>query len=251
MNIIEMKNVSVSYGNVLALDNVSFSIKKGSFVGVIGPNGGGKTTLIKVLLGLIKPDKGEVYIHGDKPIGYVPQFNSFEKKFPITVCKVILMGSMSYRKTIFHKYTKQDKEKSLETMKFLGIENLHHRLINQLSGGQLQKVLIARALMTDPDILILDEPTASIDSQSRTDIHNLFNDLKGKKTIIMISHDIGSISSYIDSVACLNVELHYHEDGKLTEETITKVYGCPVDMISHGVPHRIFPEHFKGGHSHD
>ena len=251
MNIIEIKDVSVNYGSVTALDNVSISIKEGTFIGVIGPNGGGKTTLIKVLLGLIKPAEGEVHINSDKPIGYVPQFNNFEKKFPITVCKVILMGSMSDRKNIFHKYTKKDKEKSLKVMTLLGIEDLSERLIHQLSGGQMQKVLIARALMTDPDILILDEPTASIDSQSRTDIYNLFNDLKGKKTIILISHDIGSISSYVDSIACLNVQLYYHENGKLTEETTTKVYGCPVDIIAHGLPHRVLPEHTKGGHNHD
>ena len=251
MNIIEIKDVSVNYGSVKALDRVSISIKKGDFIGVIGPNGGGKTTLIKVLLGLIKPATGEVHIHSDKPIGYVPQFNNFEKKFPITVCKVILMGSMSDKKNIFHKYTKEDKEKSLKVMTLLGIENLSERLISQLSGGQMQKVLIARALMTDPDILILDEPTASIDSQSRTDIYNLFNDLKGKKTIILISHDIGSISSYIDSIACLNVQLYYHENGNLTEETISKAYGCPVDIIAHGIPHRVLPEHLKGGHNHD
>lgn len=251
MNIIEIKDVSVNYGSVTALDNISISIKKGTFIGVIGPNGGGKTTLIKVLLGLIKPTKGEFHINSDKPIGYVPQFNNFEKKFPITVCRVILMGSMSDNKNIFHKYKKEDKEKSLKVMTLLGIEDLSERLISQLSGGQMQKVLIARALMTDPDILILDEPTASIDSQSRTDIYNLFNDLKGKKTILLISHDIGNISSYIDSIACLNVQLYYHENGKLTEETITKAFGCPVDIIAHGVPHRILPEHLKGGHNHD
>ena len=251
MNIIEIKNVSVNYGNVKALDRVSISIKKGAFIGVIGPNGGGKTTLVKILLGLIKPMEGEVHINSDKPIGYVPQFNSFEKKFPITVFKVVLMGSMSDRKIIFHKYTKEDKEKSLEMLSLLGIAHLSERLISQLSGGQMQKVLIARALMTDPDILILDEPTASIDSQSRTDIYNLFNDLKSNKTIIIISHDIGSISSYIDSIACLNVELYYHEDGQLTEDSISKAYGCPIDIIAHGIPHRVLPEHLKGANKHD
>ena len=143
MNIVEVKDVSVKYGNVVALDKISISIKKGSFIGVIGPNGGGKTTLIKVLLGLIKPDAGKVLIHSDKPIGYVPQFNNFEKKFPITVCKVILMGSMSDKKKIFHKYKKEDKEKSFQLMTLLGIEHLSNRLISQLSGSQTQKVLIA------------------------------------------------------------------------------------------------------------
>ncbi|MBN2259426.1 MAG: metal ABC transporter ATP-binding protein [Clostridiales bacterium] len=251
MKIIEVKNVSVNYGNVKALDQISFSIDKGSFLGIIGPNGGGKTTLIKVLLGLIKPDKGEIIIHSDKPIGYVPQFNNFERRFPITVCKVILMGSMSHKKSIFHKYSAEDKEKSNDVMKLLGIEHLRNRLIKQLSGGQMQKVLIARALMTEPDLLILDEPTASIDSQSRTDIYNLLNTLKGDKTILIISHDIGTISSYIDSIACLNVKLYYHEDGQITQDTLSQAYGCPVDLVAHGIPHRVLPEHLNGGHHHD
>lgn len=251
MKIIEVKNVTMKYGNVLALDQVSFSVEKGVFLGIIGPNGGGKTTLIKALLGLIKPTSGEILINSKKPIGYVPQFNNFEKKFPITVHMVILMGSMSSRKSIFHKYSIKDKEKAYEYMELLGIANLKERLISQLSGGQMQKVLMARALMTNPDILILDEPTASIDSQSRTDIYNLLNTLKGDKTIIIISHDTGSISTYIDSIACVNVQLDYHEDGQITEESINKIYGCPVDLIAHGIPHRVLPPHLHGGEHHD
>lgn len=251
MKIIEVQEASVRYGDVLALDHVSFSVEKGTFVGVIGPNGGGKTTLIKVLLGLISPDSGQVRIHSDRPIGYVPQFNNFERKFPITVCKVILMGGMSSQKRIFHRYTAEDKRKVESLMEQLGIRDLKDRPISQLSGGQMQKVLIARALMTDPDILILDEPTASVDSASRTEIYQLLNALKGDKTILIISHDTGSISSYIDAIACLNVRLDYHESGQLTAESLANIYGCPVDLVAHGVPHRVLPEHLEGGHHHD
>ncbi len=161
------------------------------------------------------------------------------------------MGGLSNSKRIFHRYSKNDKSNVHQLMRLLGIEELENRLISQLSGGQMQKVLIARALMTDPDILLLDEPTASIDSKSRTDIYNLLNQLKGEKTIIIISHDTGSISSFIDSIACLNVTLSYHEDGKITEDTIKNIYGCPIDLVAHGVPHRVLPEHLGGGQSHD
>jgi zinc transport system ATP-binding protein len=251
MKIIEVNNATVKYGDVLALDQVSFAVEEGAFLGIIGPNGGGKTTLIKALLGLIKPDTGEILIHSQRPIGYVPQFNNFEKKFPITVCKVILMGGLSSSRRIFHRYSDSDKSNVHRLMQLLGIDALENRLISQLSGGQMQKVLIARALMTDPDILLLDEPTASIDSKSRTEIYNLLNQLKGEKTIIIISHDTGSISSFIDSIACLNVKLSYHEDGKITEATINNIYGCPIDLVAHGVPHRVLPDHLGGGHDHD
>lgn len=251
MKIITVDHISVSYGRVKALEDVSFSVEKGAFLSIIGPNGGGKTTLIKVLLGLIQPKEGSLSIHSDKPVGYVPQFNSFERRFPITVCRVVLMGSLSGKNPLFHRYRQADKDRAHELMALLGIEALHDRQISQLSGGQMQKVLIARALMTDPDILILDEPTSSIDAESRTEIYSILNRLKGEKTIILISHDLGSVSSYIDSIACLNRTLEFHEDGKITESSINHVYGCPVDLIAHGVPHRVFPEHPLGGHSHD
>ncbi len=251
MKIIEVSHVSVSYGRVKALEDVSFTIEKGAFLSIIGPNGGGKTTLIKVLLGLIKPREGSLKIHSDKPVGYVPQFNSFERRFPITVCRVVLMGSLSGKNPLFHRYGQADKDRAHELMALLGIEALHDRQISQLSGGQMQKVLIARALMTDPDVLILDEPTSSIDAESRTEIYGILNKLKGEKTIILISHDLGSVSSYIDAIACLNVSLEFHEDGKITESSVNHIYGCPVDLIAHGVPHRVFPEHPLGGHSHD
>ncbi|OPL09515.1 MAG: ABC transporter [delta proteobacterium ML8_F1] len=251
MKIIQVEHLSVSYGKVKALEDVSFDVEQGSFLSVIGPNGGGKTTLIKVLLGLIKPGEGTLKINSEKPVGYVPQFNSFERRFPITVCRVVLMGSLSGKSPLFHRYSPEDKARSHELMALLGIEALHDRQISQLSGGQMQKVLLARALMTDPDILILDEPTSSIDAESRTEIYGILNRLKGEKTIILISHDMGSVSSYIDAIACLNVTMEFHEDGKITEASLNHIYGCPVDLIAHGVPHRVFPEHPLGGHSHD
>lgn len=253
MNIIEVKNATVRYGDVLALDRVTFSVESGTFLGIIGPNGGGKTTLIKALLGLIEPDSGEIRIHSDRPIGYVPQFNNFERRFPISVFQVILMGGLSNCHRLFHRYSPEDRAKVEQLMDTLGLTALKNRTISQLSGGQMQKVLIARALMTDPDILILDEPTASIDGVSRTEIYSLLNRLKGEKTILIISHDTGSISSYVDAIACLNIELDYHANGHLTEESVQRVYGCPVDLVAHGIPHRVLPTHShdEGSVSHD
>lgn len=245
MGIIEVKDLCVDYGQIRALDNINLNVKKGEFLGIIGPNGGGKTTLLKVLLGLIKPTKGELKVNNKKPIGYVPQFTNFDRGFPISVLDVVLIGSLEGRIKFFHKFNKNQIKKAEDIMKSLSILDFKDRQISQLSGGQLQKVLIARALMVDPEIMILDEPTASLDANAKTDIYNLLKELNKEKTIIVVSHDMGVINSYIDTVACLNKNLHYHgDDSKLRQNTLEKVYGCPVELVAHGsTPHRVLRMH--------
>lgn len=245
MNEIEVKNVSVNYGSVRALDNINLKIRKGEFLGIIGPNGGGKTTLLKALLGLIKPSEGEIIIKNNKSIGYVPQFSNFDRSFPISVIDVVLMGTLKGRMKFFKKYKKEDIKNAEKIMKDLGISEFRNRQIGQLSGGQLQKVLIARALIMDPDIIILDEPTASLDANSKTEIYDLLKNLNATKTIIIVSHDVGVINSYIGNVACLNKNLYYHgNDNKLNQDILEKVYGCPVEILAHGdTPHRVVMKH--------
>ncbi|MBS4538103.1 metal ABC transporter ATP-binding protein [Clostridium sp. D2Q-11] len=245
MNVIEVKDLSVDYGPVRALDNINLQVEKGEFLGIIGPNGGGKTTLLKVLLGLIKPNHGEVEINFKKPIGYVPQFSHFDREFPISVLDVILLGALEGKIKILHKFKKDQVKKAEEIMKSLGILEFKDRQISQLSGGQLQKVLIARALMVEPEVMILDEPTASLDANSKTEIYNLLKLLNKDKTILVVSHDMGVINSYIDTVACLNRNLHYHgDDTKLDQNVLEKVYGCPVELVAHGpTPHRVLKIH--------
>jgi len=247
--VIETKDLDVFYGNVKALSGINLAVDEKEFLGIIGPNGGGKSTLLKVLLGLVRPAHGTVKVFGRSPeevrntIGYVPQFSKFDKRFPINVVDVVLMGCLSARKGLFHRYSRQEREKVENIMCELGIQDLRHRQIGQLSGGQLQRVLIARALAVEPKIMLLDEPTASVDAASREQIYRILNRLNDKITIIVVTHDMEVVSSYIKSIACLNVELHYHGEAKLDDNTIRQVYGGPVDLIAHGISHRLLNRH--------
>lgn len=244
-NIIEIKNLYVRYDDTCVLSDINLNIKRNDFIAIIGPNGGGKSTLLKAITGLIKPTEGSIKINSvsKTPIGYVPQFTKFSKQFPINVTEVVLLGMLNKYNKIFHKYSNSDKKAALSILKQLDLIHLKDRQMGQLSGGQLQRVLIARALASNPEILILDEPTASLDANSKTMIYSLLKDLNKTKTIIIVSHDVDVITSYVNSVACLNKELYYHGEAELSNEVIQHMYGCPVDLIAHGVPHRVLQQH--------
>jgi zinc transport system ATP-binding protein len=246
---VELKDVSVKYGNLDALKNISLQVAEGSFLGIIGPNGGGKTTLLKVILGLIEPENGEIKIFGrpldqavDK-IGYVPQISNFDRNFPISVLDVVLMARLGGRVRFFHQYKKEDIEKAEAVLEQLDLLQLKDRQIGKLSGGQLQRVLIARGLAVEPEILLLDEPTANVDARSTSQIYQLLKELNKEKTIIVVTHDMAAVSSYFDSLACLNEKLYHHGDKKLDQHTTEQVFGCPVDLIAHGHPHHVFEPH--------
>lgn len=254
-NAIEIENLTVYYQNVCALSDINLRVKDREFVGIIGPNGGGKSTLLKSILGLIRPYEGKIRIFNKAPdkahglIGYVPQFSRFNRNFPISVMEVVLMGRLSGRIPIFHRYTSEDIDIAEQIMKKLGIYNLHSRQIGELSGGQLQRTLIARALAVDPKILLLDEPTASLDANSKSDIYDILKKLNEDMTIVLVTHDMGAISSYVNTIACLNTKLYYHGEAELGQELLHQLYGCPVDLIAHGVPHRVFKEHEEREHA--
>ncbi|MGM0437814.1 MAG: metal ABC transporter ATP-binding protein [Bacillota bacterium] len=249
MNALEIKNLYVEYGNNEVLEDINLKIKDKHFLGIIGPNGGGKSTLLKAIVGLIDYKKGEIYVYGKNPkelngdLGYVPQASQFDKDFPINVEEVVLSGVLKDNLKIFKKYNKNDYKKAKRIMKKLDIFNLRKRQIGQLSGGQLQKVLLGRALMTEPKMLLLDEPTASIDASSTTQIYELLNEINKDMTIIIVSHNMEAVASYLDSVACLNKKLYHHHEKQLDSETVKNVYGCPVDLIAHGIPHRVLGSH--------
>src|SRR6056297_3528077 len=253
--VIEVKNVYLTFNEVNVLENVNLTVFQGQFLAIIGPNGGGKTTLLKIILGLIKPDSGEVKIKGHsikegrKLVGYVPQISDFDKNFPINVEDVILMGRITDQKGLFFNYSQEDKEFSKEIMKDLDIYEIRDRQIGRLSGGQLQRVLIGRALAAEPEILLLDEPTASLDAEARGNIYSILKEINKDITILVVTHDITAISTHFDSVACLNRNLHYHGDKNITREDLDQVYGCPVELIAHGVPHRVLAEHDEGDHN--
>ncbi len=246
---IEIENLSVYYGNVCALSDINLTVMEKDFLGIIGPNGGGKSTLIKTVLGLIKPSSGSVKIYGKEPgseerlLGYVPQFLKFDRNFPINVMDVVLMGRLPAGCRLFHRYTKEDREIAEMMLEKLGVHELKERQIGQLSGGQLQRVLIARALAVQPKIILMDEPTSSVDSASKQHIYELLEKLNEEITIVVVTHDTEAICSHIKSLACLNTKLFYHGVPELDNETFQQVYGCPVELIAHGVPHRVLKKH--------
>ncbi|MCF8144011.1 MAG: ABC transporter ATP-binding protein [Deltaproteobacteria bacterium] len=245
---IDMKRVWFSYDKTPILKDVSLTLKQGDFLAILGPNGGGKTTLLKLLLGLLRPDSGEIKVLGESPpdakyrVGYVPQNTDFNTTFPISVMDVAMMGRLS-RSRIGRRYSRDDRSKVEAALKHTGIWDYRHALIGSLSGGQRQRVFIARALATDPEILFLDEPTASVDPDFETDLFEFLRELNRKVTIVTITHDVGVISRHIKSVACVNRTLMFHEEGKITPEMLDMAYHCPVDLIAHGVPHRVLPIH--------
>jgi len=252
---ISFKHIYFSYNGMPVLEDISFDIEPNDYLGIIGPNGGGKTTLLKIMLGLVKPTSGKLLIY-DKPpsqnrklIGYVPQYSSFDRQYPINVWDVVLMGRLG-KTRLFGSYSDIDNRFAEEALDKVAMAKLKKRQIGQLSGGQLQRVLIARALAANPKILLLDEPTTSIDPESETGLYDLLTELNKSMTIVFVSHDVGAISQNVNSIACLNVKLHHHGSKDLTPEVIESVYGCPIDLIAHGTPHRVLKHHHGKGHNH-
>ena len=236
--IIKIRDLDFSYGGPKILENIEIDIHHNEFIGMVGPNGSGKITLLKIILGALTPDKGSVKVLGNPPshsvkeIGYMPQLTPFTRNFPISVEEVVLMGRLGKPYTIgfFNKADKQAAEKAMNDVQVL---DLRKRAIDSLSEGQLQRVLIARALICDPKILILDEPTANVDMKIEKDIFDLLKQLNEKITIIVVTHDIGFISQYIHRVACINRTLICHPTSELTGETIENMYGSHVHMVHH------------------
>lgn len=246
---VNIENLSVKYGDYVALENICLTIDEGEFLGIMGPNGGGKSTLLKAMLNLLPVKVGKITYFG-KPfnkinftIGYVPQFSPVDKKFPVSVLEVVAMGCLKRGLHPFFKYSDKDYENAHKILDMVGIDKLSKRQISELSGGEFQRMLIARALASNPKILILDEPCASVDPKSAEQIYNLLEELNKKVTIIMVTHDLMAISSKVKRIACLNKTLVFHGEPVLDEGTIGKLYGCPVDLIAHGVPHRVLGKH--------
>ena len=252
--IISVQHVWARYEHEPVLEDINMSVKRGDFVGLVGPNGGGKTTLIKVLLGLLAPSQGVVRVMGRSPkegrrfVGYVPQAVEFDEKFPINVWDVARMGRLS-RRHLLRPFAKEDDEIVSEALRNVDMLELRHRPMGELSGGQRQRVYVARALAASPQILFLDEPTASVDARMQSNIYELLKELNSRVTILIITHDVGAVSSYVKTVGCLNCRLHYHGDRQITADMLEMAYHCPIDLIAHGVPHRVFAdhEHREGG----
>lgn len=237
-SIITLRDVSFAYDDIAVLDNVSLDVEEKEFLGIIGPNAGGKSTLLKLILGLLKPQSGSIRIMGKKPrqqrrlIGYVPQYPAFSRDFPITVKQAVLLGRLGTGH-IIGRYTRRDYQAVEQALAEVEAENLSERLIGALSGGQLQRVLLARALVSDPKILILDEPTANIDMRLESDIFDHLKRLNERMSIIVVSHDIAFISDYVHRVACLNRTLLCHHTDKVDGLMMQDLYGENVRMVAH------------------
>jgi zinc transport system ATP-binding protein len=241
-----MKSLSASYGTDLVLQDVDFKVFENDFIGVIGPNGGGKTTLLKVILGLVKPVKGTLNfspeLQNSNNIGYLPQISTGDNSYPVTVKDVVLSGLM-IRKGLISRMTSDDRNKAGNVIDELGLSEFAGSSLNELSGGQLQRVLLGRAVIGDPKLLLLDEPGNFVDANFENDFYERLRILNSRMAILMVSHDIGTISSHIKSFACVNRRLNYHPSAEITNEQLL-AYGCPIQLITHGeVPHTVLKKH--------
>lgn len=246
-SVVSLKHVYYAYDEKIVLDDINFEIPKGAFIGLVGPNGGGKTTLIQLILGLLKPDQGSISLL-NKPldkfdqwnkIGFVSQkANTFNKGFPATVYEVVSMG-LTAKVGYLKFFNKQHKEKILHAIDQVGMLEYARENIGNLSGGQQQRIFIARALVNDPELLILDEPTVGVDYKNVERFYELLHQLNTEHriTLLLVTHDTGAMTEYATDVACLNKTLHFHgkseEYTSLTEQDLTKIYGHPVSIVKH------------------
>lgn len=245
-SLISLQNISAGYEpNQTILKNINLDIYPNDFIGVIGPNGGGKSTLLKVILGLLPIQKGTLnyaWKNNRHFIGYLPQSNDIDAKFPINVTEVILSGIMG-RKGYFGKYTKADKEKAYLLLDKLDLKKYKDTPIGELSGGQRQRAFLGRAIINNPEVLILDEPNTYVDKHFEGELYNMLSKLNEDMAILLVSHDIGTISPIIKTIACVNEELHYHNSNKISDKVLS-TYKCPIELVAHGhIPHRVLNQH--------
>ncbi len=243
---IELKNVNIKFNENPVLKDINLTIEENDFMAIIGPNGGGKSTLLKIILGILKPDSGEVQIFGRKPedarqlMGYLPQKVSFDHDFPIDVFHTVLSGRYH---GLFKGHTKDDEIAVIKALKDVNMFDFKDRQISRLSGGQMQRVFIARAIVREPKILLMDEPMASIDPEMQNSFYSLLSRLKNEMTIILVSHDVGTVSTQVDKIACLNSTLYFHGPVEDAAEGLEELYKCPIELITHGIPHRVLKDH--------
>ncbi len=251
---VALRGVSFAYSGEVVLENVGLSIASGEWVSVVGPNGGGKTTLLKLVLGLLRPTAGEVRVFGQPPergrlrMGYMPQHLRFDPQFPVTVMDIALMGRLGKggpAQRLFGWFARRDRRAALDALAEVGMADLARRPFAALSGGQRQRTLIARALCGDPDLLLLDEPTANVDVRGEAQVMEILHRLHRRMTIVMVSHDLGFVLSMVQTVVCVNRRVVVHPTSQVTGEVIRDVYGGDVLMVRHD--HRCAAE----GHEHD
>lgn len=251
--VLEIANLSVGYEkDNFVLKRVNLSVFEHDFLGIIGPNGGGKTTLLKSVMGLISPSEGTITFYKEgKPcsginIGYMPQINQIDKKFPISVQEVITSG-LTQPKSLFGKYTPAQKAKVQAVASQMGLLDLLEKPIGTLSGGQLQRALLGRSIVDEPDLLILDEPNSYVDKKFESDFYKILTEVNKSTTIVLVSHDIGTVVSLVKNIACVNEGLHYHQGTDISSEWLERSYSYPIEIVGHGslgnLPQRLLHNH--------
>ena len=237
--VIKVENLFFSYQDTPVLTDISLAVKEGEFVGLIGPNGGGKTTFLKLIMGFLKPSKGQIMLFGEpisrsnfrQYMAYVPQATRFDKEFPISVLEVVLSGLLS--KLPWHgQFSKKHHNQALEQLENMNLIHLAHCAFGTLSGGQAQRVLIARALVSNPRLLLLDEPTASVDSQAEASIYDVLDTLKGKITILMVTHNLRSAISQVDRLYCIQGNIISLNPEEVCEHVAMGLYQMPLAQNS-------------------
>jgi zinc transport system ATP-binding protein len=247
-SVIEVRDLWFSYNGTPVLKAVDLEIRQGDFLAVIGPNGGGKTTLLKLIIGILRPDRGTIRVFGRSPlevtsrIGYVPQDIRVNKGFPISVEGIVLMGRMRGGGG-WRRFSGEDRARARAALERVEMWDHRRRPIGELSGGQRQRVYVARALATDPELLFLDEPMSSVDTRGQSEFYSLLKELNERATIVLVSHDLNVLSSYTKSVACVSQQVFFHDKPEITKDMLQMAYHCPVELIAHGVPHRVLDTH--------
>lgn len=247
MNLVTLRNVGVTYDGSEALRDVDLEIADNDFLGVIGPNGGGKTTLVKAILGTVARTgtidyAPELYRGKERLIGYMPQQSNFDRAFPISVQETVLSGLQGAR-GFCARYTAADRRKATELLEKAGIADVANHPVGEVSGGQMQRAMLCRAVISDPRLLILDEPANFVDNKFENELYRMLRELNEKMAIVMVSHDVGTITSVVKEIVCVNRRVHRHRSNRLTEEQLRN-YDCPIQLISHGhIPHTILEHH--------
>ncbi len=230
---VEVIDLSFSYQETQILTEVSFTISEKEFIGIIGPNGGGKTTLLLLLMGFLKPSRGKIKLFGKHPkemrnlIGYVPQAFRYDKDFPITTLEVVLGGRL-FASSKFGTWNKDDKEAALAALKKVGMEKYANASYSELSGGQAQRVLLARALVSNPKFLFLDEPTANVDRAAQAEIYKLLDKLKGEITLLMVTHDLHAACSHVERLICVERGIASFSPKEVCEHFALGLYHPPI-----------------------
>lgn len=251
-SIISIRNLGVRYDNTVALEHVNLDIYADDFVGIIGPNGGGKSSLVKAIMGITAYSGSITYdksiCRGSKPhIGYLPQITSFDKSFPISVREVVMSG-LQYEHGLWRRYSREQKRRAEALLERAALGDVTRRAIGELSGGQLQRVMLCRAIISEPKVLVLDEPTNFVDNRFENELYNMLHHLSEQMAIVMVSHDVGTISSVVRSIVCVNRHVHRHDSNIITEEQLRN-YNCPIQLISHGnIPHTVLGQHKECPH---